>query len=141
MVIYLDTSALLKLYIREEGRELITEMVESADVVATCTVAYAEARSGLARRRREGDFTDQEYRTEVSNLDRDWITFMRVQASNVVAYRAGQLAERHALRGYDAIHLASALRLAEKFGELRFLAFDQRLTNAAQEAGLTVFTG
>jgi hypothetical protein len=44
------------------------------------------------------------------------------------------------LRGYDAIHLASALHLAERFEDLGFLAFDQRLVKAAMEAGVPVYT-
>jgi len=52
---------------------------------------------------------------------------------------AGALAQRHALRGFDAIHLASALRLSYRFDDLRFLAFDNRLTAAAREVELTVY--
>ena len=59
MVVYLDTSAPLKLYVEEEGRELVREAVGAAEVAATSTVAYAEARVGLARRLREEDFTDK----------------------------------------------------------------------------------
>jgi uncharacterized protein len=139
MVVYLDTSALLKLYIEEEGRELVAEAVASGELLATSIVAYAEARAGLARTWKGGDFTGSEYRNAVSDLDRDWSAYILVRVSERIAYHAGQLAEQHALRGFDAIHLASALHLAERFGELRFLAFDRRLTNAAREAGLTVY--
>lgn len=124
----------------EEGREFVEETVEFATIV-TSTVTYAEARAGLARRLREADFTERDYRAIVAALDVDWVTFDRLQVSHHLAYLAGQLAERYALRGYDAIHLASALRLAERLGNLHFVAFDRRLTNAAQEAGLSVFTG
>jgi uncharacterized protein len=137
MVIYFDTSALLKLYVEEERRELVTEAVEFATIV-TSTVTYAEARAGLARRLREGDFTDRERREIATKLDVDWLTFDRLEVSNLVAFHAGQLAEEFALRGYDAIHLASALYLAERFEGLRFLAFDHRLNNAARDAGLPV---
>jgi predicted nucleic acid-binding protein len=57
MVIYLDTSALIKLYVEEESREIVEEAVVAAAIV-TSTITYAEARSGLARRLREEDFTD-----------------------------------------------------------------------------------
>lgn len=139
MAIYLDTSALLKLYVDEEGRELVLTAVGESERVATSTVAYAEARAGLARRFREGDFTEEEHRGAVSDLDEDWRTYDRLVPSNLVAHRAGELAERYALRGFDAIHLASALRLAERFEDLHFLAFDGRLTDAAREAELPVY--
>lgn len=139
MTLYLDTSALLKLYIEEEGRELVREAVGTADAVATSTVAYAEARAGLARRFREGDFTEEEHRGAVADLDDDWLAYDRLNVSDPASYLAGRLAERHALRGYDAVHLASAVRLSERFEDLRFLAFDERLNDAARNANLAVY--
>lgn len=141
MVVYLDTSALLKLYVEEEGSELVREAVGIAELTATSTVAYAEARAGLARRWREDDFTDAEYRGAVEDLDADWITYARLDVSNAVARSAGELAERYALRGFDSIHLASALRLSDRFEDLRFLAFDDRLTDTARAASLILYEG
>ncbi len=138
-MIYLDTSALLKLYVEEEGCELVRQAVGVASTVATSTVAYAEARAGLARRFREGDFTDEEHRGAVNDLKGDWPVYDRLNVSDSVAYQAGELAERYALRGYDAVHLASAVRLSERFGNLRFLAFDGRLNDAAKAADLAVY--
>lgn len=138
MVIYLDTSALLKLHVDEDDRELVAEATQSAKI-AVSTVVYAEARAGLARRLREGDFTDQEHRDMVAALDEDWRTFDRLHVSSLIAYYAGQLAQQYALRGYDAIHLALAKRFAQRFEELRFMAFDRRLANAASEAGVRVY--
>ena len=43
------------------------------------------------------------------------------------------------LRGFDAIHLASAVRLGERFDDLRFLAFDDRLVEAARGASVPVY--
>lgn len=121
-MIYLDTSALLKLYIEEEGRETVEEAVGAAEAAATSTGAYAEARAGLVRRLREGDFTDEEHRRILDRLNEQWRGYDRLAVSNLVAFRAGQLAERHALRGFDSIHLASALRLSERLDDLQFLA-------------------
>lgn len=59
MVLYLDTSALLKLYVEEEERELMLAAVEESERAATSAVAYVEARAGLARRLQEGDFTEK----------------------------------------------------------------------------------
>ena len=81
----------------------------------------------------------EEYRRAVEGLDREWGSYERLAVSNLVAYRACELAEKHALRGFDAVHLASALRLAEHFKDLSFLAFDERLTNAARDASMPVY--
>ncbi len=70
MIAYRDTSALVKLYAAEEdGRELVRLAVEESERVATSTVAYAEARAGLARKQREGVFTADDLRRAVSDLD------------------------------------------------------------------------
>lgn len=141
MVIYLDTSAWLKVYVREAGRDRVEEAIVSAEIVATSTIAYAEARAGLARRMREGDFTGPEHAVIIERLGSDWSAFARAQASDKITYQAGVLAQMYSLRGCDAIHLASAMDLRERRSDMRFFYFDRRLTNAAQEAGLTVFTG
>lgn len=118
---------------------MVREAVGAAEAAATSVVAYAEARAGFARRFREGDFTEDEHRKMVSDLDQDWRTYNRMFVFDLVASRAGELAERHALRGFDAIHLASALQFSEKFEDLHFLAFDDRLTGAARDANLSLY--
>lgn len=139
MAVYLDTSALVKLYAEEEKREIVFEAVDSSEAVATSTVAYAEASAALARRRREGKLDQEEHRRAVERLNREWRTYERLAVSNLVAYRAGELADRYALRGFDAVHLASALSLSQQFEELSFLAFDDRLVTAAKSASMPVY--
>lgn len=139
MILYLDTSALVKLYAEEEGREVVFEAVDSSEVIATSTVAYAEASAALARRLREGALDEEGHRRAVERLGREWRTYERLAVSNLVAYRAGEMARKHALRGFDAVHLASAARLEERFEDLCFMAFDSRLLNAAREASVPVY--
>lgn len=134
MTLYLDTSALVKLYVAEEQRETVIEAVEGASRVATSTVAYAEARAAFARRKREGGLSEDECRRAVEALDEGWESYDRLAVSDAVARRAGDMAEEYALRGFDAVHLASAARLKERFGDLRFLAFDDRLVDAARRS-------
>ncbi len=54
MILYLDTSALVKLYSEEPGREKVQAAVEGARVIAVSEIGYVEARSALARKEREG---------------------------------------------------------------------------------------
>jgi hypothetical protein len=62
-----------------------------------------------------------------------------VEVSRFLVHRAGDLAARHLIRGFDSIHLASALALRASIGEpLTFSAWDDRLLAAAQAEGLTV---
>lgn len=139
MILYFDTSALVKLYVREGGSLVIRRQAGKADAIATSVVAYAEARAAFARLRREKPRSGKRHRERVGQLDRDWDRYVLVELSAAVARSAGELADTHGLRGFDAIHLASALWLKSAYsGDLAFAAFDRKLTAAAASAGLTV---
>ena len=132
MKLYLDTSALVKLYIEEPDHQHVQQAVIEADTIVTSVVAYAEARSAFARRLREHSITSEAHERIVATMNRDWIEFDRVVVSDDLAYTAGHIAASHALRGYDAIHLATAVALHRSSDNLRFLAFDARLVEAAR---------
>jgi predicted nucleic acid-binding protein len=139
LIVYLDTSALVKLYVSEPGAEAVTAWVTEAEAAAVSWVAYAEARAAFARALREGLTTHEAHLERVAQLNRDWEALMRVQLSPAIARSAGDLAEGYGLRGFDAIHLASALWLRDKAaGDLALAAFDGRLRGAAARAGLRV---
>ena len=140
MIGYLDTSALVKLYVAEHDSTEVRASVVRADRAAISRVAYPEARSALARRRREGGIKASELRRAVSALDEDMPAFLVVEVSESVARLGGELAERHALRGIDAIHLASAIELGHLVGSPpAFLSFDARQSRAAGLEGLLQF--
>jgi predicted nucleic acid-binding protein len=111
MICYLDTSALVKLYVNEQGSATVRELVEAASAVATSKVAYPEARAALARSFREGLLQEKDYRRVVAALQYDWTRYLALDVSDSLAWFAGELAEKHRLRGFDAIHLAAALTL------------------------------
>ena len=71
MILYLDTSALVKLYVDEPGRERVEAAVRNAERIATVRVTYAEARAAFARQRRERAITARDLRTLVRALDED----------------------------------------------------------------------
>lgn len=135
MILYLDTSSLIKLYVEEEGSEEVRALVREAALVATCVVAYAEARATLARLRRQGRLPPSAYDRAKAQLDRDWPKFLTVGALEGVCREAGDLAERHRLRGFDSLHLAASLWLARQGGvtSVRFSSFDDALNRAARK--------
>ncbi len=137
MTIYFDTSALLKLYVTEEYSPVVHQWLAEATTVATSLVSYVEARSALARRRRERTLSGMKEQELVQLLDADWSRYRHVDVTESLVNEAGTLAATHALRTYDAIHLASALELQEKLGRpVTFAAFDQPLNRAAKKVGL-----
>ena len=140
MILYLDTSALVRLYVEERGTATMTAAVERASSVATARVTYTEARATFARLERAGAITRPERRRLARNLDDDWSAMTIVDISERLVHRAGDLAERHALRGYDAVQLAAALTIKAEGGEIEFSSFDLRLSQAAQRERLTTTT-
>jgi predicted nucleic acid-binding protein len=132
MILYLDTSALVKLYVEEVGSSAVAAEVDRAEAVVTARVTYAEARAAFARHRREGGLTPTALRRVVRDLDGEWGTYNVVEVGEPLVRRAGALAERHALRGYDAIQLAAALEIKATGADLQFASFDDRLSRAAQ---------
>jgi len=134
VIAYLDTSSLVKLYVEEDGSAAVRHLVEKADVVSSSVVAYAEARAALARQRREGGLSPAEQRRARADLDSDWPRLLALDVDQSVAQRAGDLAERHGLRGFDSLHLASFHLLVEEFPEeeVRFSSFDGKLNRAAR---------
>jgi predicted nucleic acid-binding protein len=142
VIAYLDTSALVKLYVAEHDSAEVRASVVRVDRVAISRAAYPEARSALARRQREGCITPSGLRTAVSALDQDMPAFLVVELSESVARLGGELAERHALGGIDAIHLASAVELGHLVGSPPvFLSLDARQSRAAVAEGLLHFRG
>lgn len=141
MILYLDTSALVKLYVPETDSATIKQLVDAAEMSSTSRIAYAEARAAFARKRREQTVSLPDYRTIVRDFDNDWETFFIVDVSDALTKRAGQLAEKFALRGYDAVHLASAVIVGEQANQaVRFACFDEKLSRAARREGLTVLS-
>ena len=156
MILYLDTSALVKLYIEEEGTDEVQRAVEDAESVAASTVAYPEARSAFARLERDGHLSPEDHRAVVADLDGEWLSYEVVDVTRDVASIAGALAARHLLRGFDAVHLASAVvlkaarglysREASERGEagmplqVRLMTYDGSLLAAARREDLAYET-
>jgi uncharacterized protein len=132
LILYLETSSLVKLYVREKDSDAVRDRVRTAEVVATSVLAYAEARAAFARKLREKGLSEESHNSVKEALDRDWPSYFVLNAAAGTARAAGGLAEKHGLRGFDALHLASAMELrAAGASSLRFSTADARLRDAA----------
>ncbi len=133
---YFDTSALIKRFAVEPGSPLVDRLAETA-LVATSKVSYAEVYSGLCRRKRERALGPAAYELSCRQFEKEWPAYVQAPLTDSVLQLARDVIQRHPLRGFDAIHLASALELAEISGEpSRFIAADQKLLEAAKAEGL-----
>jgi predicted nucleic acid-binding protein len=137
MIIYLDTSSLVKLYVEEDESSKVDALVRSSEVTATSIVAYAEARAAFARRFREKAFTPVEHDRIKTFFDKDWSSYLILSITGDMIRLAGDLAEKHALRGFDSIHLASALTLRRELStSIIFSCFDDNLQKASEREDL-----
>jgi predicted nucleic acid-binding protein len=131
LILYLDSSSLVKLFFAEAGSHEVRTLVASASVVATSRVALPEAAAGLARLGRERVLDAEGVASRLSALHQQWQGFV---AMDINETRAAELAVEHGLRGFDSVHLAAALDLKEAAGpgvDVRFSSFDKRLNAAA----------
>jgi predicted nucleic acid-binding protein len=137
MILYLDTSSLVKLYLDEVYSEAVRRWADEAEILATSCVAYPETLAALARRWREGDLDAAGFQQLTATFRAQWHAFATLDLNETAA---GELAITHALRGFDAIHLAASLDLRqEAVGTVViFTAFDSRLMQTARAEGLQV---
>jgi uncharacterized protein len=137
LILYLDTSALVKLYAEELGSDIVRQAVAQAELIATSLVAYAETRSALARKRRGGEISAVALKQHKREFERDWARLQRLPIDEATIRKAGDLAEQHALRAFDALHLATADSLqATLRTAVTFACFDGALNGAAEVRGL-----
>ena len=137
MIAYLDASALVKRYLLERGSRETIELTSQAELAATSIISRAEVAAGLARAVRVRVVRDDVAKRAQRSFAGDWPDLLRIPVTEALVERADSLAWLHGLRGYDAVHLASALTWRESAGEEIVLAtFDQQLWEAGKRTGL-----
>lgn len=140
MILYLDTSALVKRYFLEPYSDDVISRWKSATQIVTSFVAYAETMASIYRKKREADLEDKLIRKTTELFQRDWASFIRVEVNDALNKYIDQVVNRYPLRGFDAIHLASAMVICEKIPEyFVFACFDERLVHAAKSEGIEIF--
>ena len=140
MIVYLDTGALVKRYLTEPGTDDVAHIIAEAAGVGTSLVSRAETSAALAKAVRVGALTRSGAAAALQVFRSEWPLLIRVQATELVIARADTLAWELDLRGYDAVHLASALIWQEGLGEAVTMAtFDRQLWDAACAQGMAVF--
>ncbi|GHS87055.1 ribonuclease VapC49 [Actinomycetota bacterium] len=135
-LVYLDTSALVKLCVDEPGTLLVAALWDGADVVATSRTADAEVRATLAAGGRTGRLDPDAEHRALAAWDRLWPALHVVEVDPALADHAARLVAAHPLRAGDALHLASALALGSP--DLVVAVWDEHLASACRAEGLRV---
>lgn len=148
---YFDSSAFVKLYLREAGSLWVDQIIHAQDqhgervnLAVFASIGIAEVGAAIARRWRMGALSDHErgilFRRFMNDHRRVYTTLALTED---VMVRAAELTQNFPLRGFDAVHLASALNfhqiLQKEGGEpFVFVTSDEVLLQAAQASGLVV---
>jgi predicted nucleic acid-binding protein len=124
-MLYLDASALVKRYVKEEGSDAMLAAMEEARGWSMCRIGYVETVRAVAL---AGG------RKAVKRIEDDWLSFDVVEVDSALAEHAAALTLISGLRSMDALHLAAALMLPSD--DLTVATWDSRLHRAAREQDL-----
>ena len=137
MIIYTDTSALMKLILDEAGAADMRQAASGADGLVSAAIAYVEFRAAVAAAIRAQRIPAQLRDETTDAVERRWAAVSAVEIDDALLRSAGDAAERFALRGYDALHLA-ALTQSGSPAEVILACWDLDLRRAASELGYTL---
>jgi predicted nucleic acid-binding protein len=132
MKILFDTSALLKRYLPESGRETVLALVEGATQAVAAPHCKVELYSALNRVRRETQASETSYRDTCAEVERNFSDMVVLPLSASVERYAIRALEASAMRGMDALHVGAALAAKVDL----FVTADIRQFNSAQALGL-----
>jgi uncharacterized protein len=127
---------LIKLIVVEDGSESAAELWRCPSPAASSVLAYPEGRAALAAARRLDRLGAADHRKAVAAFEEMYAELITVGVDQELAVRAGGCAEDLGLRGYDAVHLATALELGDE--EVVLVTWDRDLARAAGRAGLGI---
>ena len=136
MIAYFDTSAVVALLLAEPTSPTCMRLWDDAAMVVSCRLVYPEACAALGQAHRIGRVTQRQLVDARADLDDAMVELEYLEADSDLAEAAGSLAIDHGLRGYDAIHLAAALSIADE--ETVFVTGDRQLAHVASDVGLAV---
>lgn len=135
-IVYFDSSAFVKLVVEEDGSDLAAALWDGCDAAVASRLAYPEVRAALAAAGRADRLDPTDQRRAETAWEDYWAATRPIEVTETVTLHAGRLAGQHALRGADAVHLASLLAIGTAATLLA--VWDQRLRAGAQASGVQV---
>jgi predicted nucleic acid-binding protein len=138
VIAYFDSSSIVKWFFDEPLMDLSRGIKAEAAIAVTSLVAFPEVISAIHRAHKDGRCPAADMALVRDEFLRIWPDFQRVEINDELVQHAGRLIFKHSLRGFDALHLASALLLKNEAEalDLFFSCFDRGLNQAAQKEGL-----
>lgn len=140
---YLETSALVKLYVYEPGTERLLALTsgDAQHRFAILALAQVEFRAAIRRRQRTGEIPDHAADEMIDSFRQHSEGKFLIQPfADSLLDVAFALVDGYALRGYDAMQLAGYIILRSTSGaeEPIFVCADKALLSAARNEGYSV---
>lgn len=137
MICYLDSNALVKLFIEEPGSLEVSQAIRSAHLVGTVAISRAEVVATFGKAFRLGLLSQKGAEAARHQFSTEWRHYWQVRVSDSLIEQAAGLSWSHRLRGYDSVQLAAAIAWQESLGiPVSLITFDVRLWEASGRAGL-----
>jgi predicted nucleic acid-binding protein len=140
MILYLDASALVKEFVEERGADEVLAVVARATMIGTALISRAEVAAALGKAVRMGVVNREDGFANLQAFRDEWFDLVRLDITEELVTRADEYAWHFGLRGYDAVHLATAAIWQDTLGQpVTLVTFDKPLWEAAKRAGLTAY--
>ncbi|PIY27873.1 MAG: VapC toxin family PIN domain ribonuclease [Comamonadaceae bacterium CG_4_9_14_3_um_filter_60_33] len=142
MILFFDTSALLKLFIKEQHSEAICEASMAATLTMVSQLTWVEMCAALGLKQRTRQIDAPQATQALQELRDEWDRYSKLAVDQALITTAGELALTFGLRAYDSLQLASAQRAHSQAGNtLAFACFDKQLNAAATALGINTLMG
>lgn len=139
MILFCDTSALMKAYAKEQHSERVRLLLGQATHCFVSLITWAEMCAAFGLKERTQQITREEVAAGLERLNKEWASFGLIGVDSPLMLEAGELALRFGLRAYDSVQLASAQRAHRQLGNnLVFCCFDKQLNTAAAALSINV---
>ncbi len=140
MICYLDSNALVKLFVDEPGSTEVLQAMKIADRVGTVAISRVEVVAAFGKALRLGWLSREHAVAARHQFTMEWRHYWHLQVSDSLIERAADLSWSYRLRGYDSVQLAAAMAWQEMLGvPVSLITFDVRLWEAAGRAGLDTY--
>ena len=139
-VSYLDASALVKCYVQEDGTDDVLGLLDQEPDVVASELVRVEVVGAIARAPRQDRLSEEEAAHAIAEFRQMRQNLRLMKVDEAVISRAESLAQKHLLKAFDAVHLATALVLQDQVMAVPTVAcYDDALRQAAQHEGLPVW--
>lgn len=139
MILFCDTSALVKLYAQEQHSDWTRQQVTASKHCAVSQITWVEMCAAFALKERTGQIAEVDAKRAIDKLKAEWPIYTRLALDSALLTTAGNFAKQFGLRAYDSVQLASARALHQQLGRsMAMCCFDGQLNEAAGKLGIPV---